>query len=43
MKRKQIVKQRNRFAVLAKFRKAGSHKKPYKSLRGTANREGWGG
>lgn len=36
-KHKQIVKQRNRFVVLAKFRKAGPHRKPFKALRKLEN------
>lgn len=35
---KQLPKPRNRFVVLAIKRKAGSHEKPYKSLRGKQNR-----
>lgn len=35
---KQMPKPRNCFVVLAIKRKAGSHKKPYKSLRGELNR-----
>ncbi len=38
MKRKLTVRQRNPFVALAIKRKAGSHKKPYKSLRGELNR-----
>ena len=30
---KQVIKPRNPFVALAKFRKAGSHEKPAKSLR----------
>ena len=33
MKRKPIAKQRNRFVALAKFRKAGAHRKTNKALR----------
>lgn len=33
MKRKLIVKQRNRFVALAQFRKAGAHRKSNKALR----------
>lgn len=43
MKRKQKLKPRNIFAVLASKRNAGTHTKPYKSLRGKLNREGWDG
>jgi hypothetical protein len=37
MKRKMTVKQRNRFAVLAMFRKAGVHRKTNKALRKAQN------
>lgn len=37
MKRKQIVKQRNRFVVLALMRKAGVHRKTNKALRRAQN------
>lgn len=43
MKQKKLPKQRNVFAVLACKRNAGSHTKPYKSLRGKLKREGWDG
>ena len=33
MKRKMIVKQRNRFVALALFKKAGAHRKTFKALR----------
>lgn len=33
MKRKQTVKQRNPFVVLARKRKAGFHEKTYKAIR----------
>ncbi len=38
---KKTLVRRNPFIPLAMNRKAGSHTKPYKSLRGKANREGW--
>lgn len=41
--RKQPARKRNLFAVLAYFRKAGSHRKPHKAQRGALNREGWDG
>lgn len=37
MKRKLIVKQRNRFVALAHFRKAGSHRKSFKAVRKAIN------
>lgn len=37
MKRKLIVKQRNRFVALAQFRKAGVHRKTNKALRKSLN------
>ena len=43
MKRKQIVKQRNRFVALALFRKAGAHKKSNKALRKAQNQALSGG
>lgn len=39
MQRKQIVKQRNRFVVLALMRKAGSHRKSNKALRRLQNQQ----
>jgi len=39
--RKQTLVPRNLIAVLACKRKAGSHTKPYKAVRGKLNREGW--
>ncbi len=38
---KRVLKKRNPLVSLALFKKAGSHVKPYKSLRGKLNREGW--
>ena len=35
---KRVPKQRNPFVALAIKRKAGSHAKPYKSMRGKLNR-----
>jgi hypothetical protein len=37
MKRKLIVKQRNRFVALAQFRKAGVHRKSNKAMRKSLN------
>lgn len=39
--RKQTLVPRNNIAVLATKRKAGSHTKPYKAVRGKLNREDW--
>lgn len=41
--RTKTRKPRNAFVVHAIKRKAGSHQKPYKSLRGRLNRDGWDG
>lgn len=38
---KQKLVKRNPYVSLAMNRKAGSHTKPYKSVRGKTNREGW--
>lgn len=38
---KRKLTKRNPYVALAINRKAGSHTKPYKSMRGKANREGW--
>jgi hypothetical protein len=42
MQRKQIVKQRNRFVVLALKRKAGVHRKTNKALRRAQNQQPMG-
>ncbi len=39
IKRKTIVKGRNRFVALAHFRKAGAHRKSNKSLRKAQNQQ----
>ena len=42
MKRKMIVKQRNRFVALTLFRKAGVHRKSNKALRKAQNQSSLG-
>ena len=41
--KQKMRKPRNTFAVLAIKRRAGSHTKPYKSLRKKEKQDGWDG
>ena len=40
---KKLLVPRNQLVALALFRKAGSHRKTNKQMRGKLNREGWDG